>query len=123
MWKLVGLIRRKPGLSAAAFEEYYETTHVPLAVPFLKPYAIAYRRTYVRQAFGYAAQMDGEAGMSQTPYDCVTEIICKDRQTLDAMLARLAEPDVQAVLGPDEERFSDRQAAIVLVGEAAGEQA
>jgi hypothetical protein len=110
MIKLVFLIRRKPGMSPHAFREHYETIHADLALTYIRPYLIDYRRSYPQAGSNFLDAVSSGldiAARAETPYDAITEMWLVDRGAMDAMFKTLADPDVRTVLGEDEARFID----------------
>jgi hypothetical protein len=116
MMKAVVLIRRKPGVSKAEFQAHYEAHHAPLAMTYISPFLVDYRRSYPLEAFSYADAVDDvePANGSEFGYDCITELWFADRAQMDAMLAVLADPSVRDVLTEDEDRFLDRDTIVFL---------
>ena len=91
MIKLVALVTRKPGMSDAAFRDYWTGTHAPLAakIPGMR---------------GYRINVAGAAGdLPGAPYDGSAEIWFDDRA---AMEAGLASPE-GVVAGDDTAHFTN----------------
>lgn len=110
-FKTIALLKAKPGLSRAAFIDYYETRHAPL-VRALMPGIVDYRRNYV--------QTEGAFAFAETPafdYDSVTEIWLRDRAAYDAAIAAVSHPEAAARLAADEENFLDRARTRMFVVE------
>jgi hypothetical protein len=117
MTKIVVLIRRREGLSRGEFRDYYEQQHVPLALRFIRPYLLDYRRTYLADEAGYADMVadDGEPERTDSfGYDCVTEMWFRDEAALESMFQALSRPDVRDALTADEMRFLDRDSVRVI---------
>jgi hypothetical protein len=117
MTKIVVLIRRKPELSRGEFRDYYEERHVPLALRFIRPFLLDYRRTYLESEAGYADMVSGEdeaPAADGGAYDCITEMWFRDAAALEAMFETLSRPDVRAALTEDENRFLDRESVRVI---------
>lgn len=112
MFKLVALVRRKPGTTHAFFRDYYETHHVPLASKSLEGFAVDYRRNYVEQSFGYFGEGDGT---SIQGYDCVTEVLLPSQAAVDGLLKRMSDPEMSAAIVADEENFVDRDAISIMI--------
>jgi hypothetical protein len=47
-------------------------------------------------------------------FDCISEMCFADESALNAMVARLAEPEVRAAIAADEARFIDPKSVILL---------
>ncbi len=91
MIKLVALVTKKPGMSDAAFRDYWTGTHAPLAakIPGMR---------------GYRINVAGAAGdLPEAPYAGSAEIWFDDRA---AMEAGLASPE-GVVAGNDTAHFAD----------------
>jgi uncharacterized protein (TIGR02118 family) len=67
-WKILLLMKRKPGISMDEFRDYYENRHVPLCRPYLSGIARYFRR-YLEP------QPHAESGTNEElPYDVITEM-------------------------------------------------
>lgn len=79
-WKILLLMKRKPGTTMAEFEDYYENRHVPLCAPYMAGIARYFRR-YL------APQPHAESGANdELPYDVITEMWFDDEETFDGTL-------------------------------------
>jgi hypothetical protein len=117
MAKIVVLIRRRADLSRGEFRDYYEEKHVPLALSFIRPFLLDYRRTYLQDEAGYADMVagDGEAQRDDSfAYDCVTEMWFRDEAAAERMFEVLSRPEVRDALTADENRFLDRESVRVI---------
>jgi hypothetical protein len=103
MFKLVALIKRKPGTSREEFVDYYENNHSKLGIKFLSGNAVKYMRRYFHPI---AHPADGVA--PEPEYDGLMELWFKDEEQAQNTLAMFAEPEVAKMLMEDEERFMDR---------------
>ena len=115
MMKMLLMFKRKPGMTAEQFREYYETRHVPLALR-LFPYFKGYRRNYVctDETFNLAGKL-----IPVPTYDVVTELTFESRVEFERMVRALEDPDVAKQIVDDEECFMDRSASVAfLVDEA-----
>jgi uncharacterized protein (TIGR02118 family) len=115
--KIVVLIKRKPGTTKEEFSRYYEEKHVPLALTFIRPYLLDYRRSYPQQEAGYAdtvADKTTDPGRPTFEYDAITEMWFKDQAHLDQMFELLSQPHVRGALTADENRFLDRDNVRVI---------
>lgn len=97
--KLIGLIRRKAGMTRERFIDRYENGHCALALSVLtkhdKPTFAEYRRTYPLP--------------SQTPaIDVMTEVWFWTEADFQHFLAQRADPRVDAALSRDEAELFDR---------------
>jgi uncharacterized protein (TIGR02118 family) len=67
-WKILLLMKRKPGISMDEFRDYYENRHVPLCRPYMSGIARYFRR-YLEP------QPHAESGTNEElPYDVITEM-------------------------------------------------
>jgi hypothetical protein len=110
MIKLIFLIRRKPGLTPEQFMRHYEDTHADLALTYIRPFLLDYRRSYPQTGSSFLSavtQEDDVAEQTETQYDSITEMWLADRAAVDEMFKVLSEPEARRVLGEDEERFID----------------
>ncbi|CAB1367786.1 EthD domain-containing protein [Denitratisoma oestradiolicum] len=96
MFKAIGLLKRKSGISRQDFISYYENQHAPLVLR-LMPEVLDYRRNFLPQE---ESDLLG--------YDSLTEFWFADRAAYEAGLARFEDPHVFAELAADEENFLDR---------------
>jgi EthD domain len=104
MYKLVVLVKRKPGLTRQQFKDYFETKHVKFGEKYLPPYCTKYIRRYlIPQA--------NPMTPNQPPhpdFDALVELWFADEEQFKAFQASVAgEADVHLVV-EDEERFQDR---------------
>lgn len=95
MLKNLGLIPRRTDLSRAAFREYYETRHAPLALRHLRSF-----RRYVRNYVVDATPAD-------PLFDSLSEFWYDTQADIDAVIGVLTSPAGEA-LREDEARFMDR---------------
>lgn len=111
MFKVMVMIKRKPGMSMQAFIDYYENHHAPLGaskVPNLKRYVRHYIRPYGNAI--YAAD-------AEPPYDVLTEIAFDDEADFERGMAYLTEPETAALIGADEEKLFDKSSIRFMVVE------
>ncbi|OBF48594.1 hypothetical protein A5787_09625 [Mycobacterium sp. 852002-50816_SCH5313054-b] len=104
MIKVFGYLKRKPGLSAQEFADYYESNHVPLVLS--KAFTpTVYKRNYLQR--GDAFNVEGD----EIGFDCMTELVFADRDELLAWLSSLGGDEIAR----DEENFIDRAATRAYV--------
>jgi uncharacterized protein (TIGR02118 family) len=102
MFKVMVMIKRKPGMSMEDFIAYYENHHAPLGaskVPNLKRYVRHFIRPYGNEVYGADAE---------PPYDVLTEIWFDDEADFERGMAYLTEPGTAAIIGADEENLFDK---------------
>jgi hypothetical protein len=102
MYKVLALIKRKPGMSRSDFMAYYEANHAPLARKSF-PQIAQYRRNFID--LNDAIIMPG---MPEPDFDSVTEIWYHDRDAYDEMLSTHFMAGVQEVIETDERNFLDQ---------------
>jgi uncharacterized protein (TIGR02118 family) len=104
MVKVFGYLKRKPGLSADEFADYYESNHVPLVLS--KAFTpMVYKRNYIQR--GDAFNIEGD----EIGFDCMTELVFADRDELLAWMSSLGGDEIAR----DEENFIDRPATRAYV--------
>jgi uncharacterized protein (TIGR02118 family) len=101
MIKLVGVLKRKVGMSRDDFITHFEMRHVPLTMQ-LTAMGHDFRRNYLRVA---APELEGE---TEPEYDVITELWFKNEQTYDEFVACMKSPEIKARLTLEEDRFLDR---------------
>lgn len=120
MIKLIVLIKRKPSLTPEQFRTHYETVHANLALEYIRPYLLDYRRNYPITSFSYFDAVEEPGQLTRRPgyeYDCITEMWLADSSQADAMFAKLAEPIVRKTIGDDEDRFIDSKSVVMVTCE------
>jgi hypothetical protein len=114
MFKCIALLKRKEGLSRAAFIDYYETRHSVL-IRRLLPDILDYRRNFVEPDGAFVFP-----GAAPIDFDVITEIRFADRAAYERFIAKAAEPDIARQIAEDEENVFDRSATRLLVVEERG---
>jgi uncharacterized protein (TIGR02118 family) len=105
MFKCLILMKKKAGLTRAAFIDYYENKHVPL-MRELAPHREIYRRNYI--AFDDSMfDVDGRSGAAEAvPFDVITESIFATREAAEAAKnTTLASPENLRRVKADEANF------------------
>jgi hypothetical protein len=102
IYKILLFMKRRPGMTVAAFRDYYENSHVPLALKYTKG-PVRYVRRYLEP------QRHAESGTcEELPYDVITELWFDDeaiwRGTVDYIANNVMPADIVA----DEARVFDR---------------
>lgn len=103
MFKMIGLLKRKAGMSSEEFRDYYETTHRRIGEKYLRNFAVKYMRRYLTP---FPNPLTGET--PETDHDVLLEIWYPDRATFETAHARFADEEVLAEISADEERLFDR---------------
>ena len=102
-FKILLLMKRRPGMSVEDFRDYYENRHVPLALKYDGGAMTRYVRRYLEP------QPNAELGTNaELPYDVISELWFEDetafRATLHYMTTSVMPDDVVA----DEMNLFDR---------------
>jgi hypothetical protein len=107
MYKLISLLKRKPGMSKEAFKEYYETSHVKFGEKGLPPECLKYARRYLTPIVS-PMKPDNKMGPD---FDCQVEFWFADEAAYQRFEARIASlpPEEYAAIVADEENFLDRE--------------
>ena len=110
--KVICLLKRKAGISAEEFRDYYEKHHAPLAMRLL-PYFSDYRRNYIRHDLSYKPEHI-ETFPGPPDYDVVMEFSCPTKEDHENLMAAMADPEIGRLLADDEEKFMDRDAMVLF---------
>lgn len=102
MFKLMVLIKRRPGMSMADFMAYYDDHHAVLAARHL-PHTRAYHRHYLTPLGDHVG---GQA--AELPYDVITEMHFDDEAAFGEAMAILGRPEVSEAITTDESNLFDR---------------
>lgn len=112
MFKVLCLLKKKTGLSDAAFVDYYENHHLPLALK-LFPQILKHQRNYLIET---ALRQDATA--PTLPFDVVSHLWFTDRAAFEDMLSSAQRPEIARLIGDDEAHFMDRsQSRLIVVDE------
>ena len=116
MFKVMWLLRRKPGISHGQFKEHYERSHVVMAQKYIGHLLIEYKRNYKTETWGGGVPTDtgGGFGPIDWAYDCVTEWVMKDESALDEINAIFAHPVIGKEFHDDEANFLDRDSVLLI---------
>ncbi len=101
MVKLVGCLRRKPGMSVAEFQRYWKDVHGPLVRGV--PEFFRYVRKYV-QGHLVSESVPGFPPPASPPFDGVAEIWF---DSVDDIGKAFTELRYLEIIRPDEQRFLD----------------
>jgi hypothetical protein len=106
VFKLMALVKRKPGLTHEEFKAYYEAKHVKFGEKHLPPYCLKYSRRYM-------TPIDSPMKLGQAPrpeFDCMVEFWFADEaqyKAFEASVANSGPENIKAIV-EDEENFVDR---------------
>ena len=105
MVKLIGLLKRKDGITQEEFSQYWEEKHAPLIVKLFPE-----MKRYVQN---HAVKLPGGG---EPPFDGVSEVWYDDLQSCQTA-AKFWQSDEGKVIRDDEEKFIDRSKMVFLVAE------
>ena len=111
MFKVIFLLKRKPGITAEQFREHYERSHVKMAQKYLGHLLIGYVRNYVGEA--RAARSQGQRPL-EFDYDCLTEWTLASEEALEEVYRIFAIPEIGKEFYDDEANFLDRDAVVSI---------
>jgi uncharacterized protein (TIGR02118 family) len=117
MIKMMVLIKAKPGISLAAFREYYESKHVPL-IRRLHPTIAEYRRNYIDPN-----RTELPPGREWPDFDVVTEARFHSWDDFARFRAVSADPAVRQQVLAEEDHFVDTAKTRRLIVEECPERA
>ena len=120
MIKVIGLLRRKPGISREEFLRHWKDHHGALAMRV--PEFARHVRKYVQVHRVSIPQLDAQERYSQTglpmEYDGAVEMWFDSPEAMQKAFAALADPVACKELREDEDRFIDGKNTLsVMVGE------
>ena len=104
MFKVLWLLKRKPGITFEQFRDHYENSHAVLGQKYLGHLMVAYKRNY---DMGNAA--GAEARPKASGYDCITEWVMPDARAFEESMRLLADPVIGKIFHDDEEHFLERE--------------
>lgn len=102
MFTVIGLFKRRPGMSMEDFQNHYEETHAPLGAKYMAG-IIDYKRRYLTPV---PYPLDGTT--YEAEYDVITEMSFPDKASAEACYAALTSGEGFEVLSRDEENFFDK---------------
>jgi hypothetical protein len=105
MYKIVSLLKRKPGLTMDEFIEHYENVHSKIGERFMGKWVTHYSRRYLRPI--KHPLVNGTIHQSEADYDVIMELWFESREGFDEANSSFS-PDDLALIIDDEERFLDR---------------
>ncbi len=102
IYKILLFMKRRPGMSMEAFQDYYENHHAPLCAK----YASGVSRYIRRFLTPHPNPETGERG--ELPYDVITELWFEDEATFRGTVEYLSTSIMPAEVVEDEKRLFDR---------------
>ena len=102
-YKILLFMKRRPDISVAAFRDYYETRHMPLAIRG----GTAGLKRYVRRYIDPKPHPEtGDPG--ELPFDVITELWFDDEAVFNGTLRYLTTKIMPADIVEDEKHLFDR---------------
>ena len=101
-YKILLFMKRRPGMSLEAFQDYYENHHVPLCLK----YSTSVNRYIRRFLTAHPNPETGETG--ELPYDVITELWFEDEATFKGTVKYLATSIMPDEVVEDEKKLFDR---------------
>jgi hypothetical protein len=120
MFKVIWMLRRKPGITFAQFRDHYESSHARLGEKYLGHLMSSYTRNYNARPEADAEAVDPidrAIAAKRSDYDCITEWELRDEQALREVFAVLFDPVVGKLFHDDEEHFLDRDSVRLVTCE------
>jgi hypothetical protein len=117
MFKVLWLLKRKPGISLEQFRDHYERSHAILGQKYLGHLLIDYKRNYKVATAGGGVPTDPKGGglaAQEWEYDCVTEWVMPDEQAFEEIMRLFADPVIGKIFHDDEENFLDRESVFLV---------
>jgi hypothetical protein len=105
-FKVVTLLKRRPGMTMDEFVARYEGVHAKLGERVLADRAIHYERRYL-------LPLPGADEPADRPHDVVMEIWFADEAAYARAMAALSDPAIAAEIEADEELTFDRSATVM----------
>jgi len=102
VYKILLFMKRRPGMSMEAFEDYYENHHAPLCAK----YASGISRYIRRFLTPHPNPETGEKG--ELPYDVITELWFEDEAVFRGTVEYLSTSIMPDEVVADEKRLFDR---------------
>jgi EthD domain len=117
MYKVLWLLKRKPGISLSQFRDHYENSHAILGQRYLGHLLVEYKRNYKVEVWGGGVPTEpGEPsfGPREWEYDCVTEWVMPDEEAFNEIMRIFADPVIGKFFHDDEENFLDRGSVVLI---------
>lgn len=112
--KVVGLFKRKPGLSIEEFVDYYENHHIKLFEDHIShPGVLRYARRHLETFTGLASPLTTPKSGG---YDVIMEVWYSDRELFDTFKGQ-SNPDFSEIVKKDEENLFDRDSMVMFLSE------
>lgn len=102
-YKILLFMKRRPGMTMEAFQDYYENHHVPLCQKYASGGVSRYMRRFL------TAQRNPETGAEdELPFDVITELWFKDEAVFRGTVRYLSTSIMPEEVVEDERKLFDR---------------
>ncbi len=105
MYKLIGLLKTKPGITREQFMDYYDNHHAPHALR-ATPMIHEHRRNYVLSPPQALGETKGGSDL-----DVIIEVLFKTKEDYDAWAKAMQKPEIIAELSDGSEDWFDKTAS------------
>jgi len=112
MYRVMWLLKRKPGITHEQFRKHYENSHAELGKRYVGHLMLGYHRNY--DAAKAAGAAFGTPLSSVTEYDCIAEWVMRDEAAFEEAMRIMAEPETLRIFQEDETHFLDSAATRLL---------
>lgn len=112
MYKVMWLLKRKPGITHEQFRHHYETSHAELGKKYIGHLMLGYHRHYdaaKAQGASFSTPLS-----SVTDYDCISEWVMRDEAAFEEAMRIMAVPETLEVFQEDETHFLDSASTRLL---------
>ena len=121
--KILIFTKRLPSLSPAEYKDYYENHHMPLInrISGGETAFVSHTRNYIPQ------NPDTQTpqlimGSKPLDFDCVTEVVYRDQEHLQAQMAKIGTEENTRLREEDEDKFIEKGSVRVVMVESVGEK-
>ena len=112
MYKVMWLLKRKPGITHEQFREHYETSHAELGKRYVGHLMLGYHRHY--DGAKKAGASFSTPLSSVTDYDCISEWVMRDEAAFEEAMRIMAVPENLKIFLEDETHFLDSASTRLL---------
>ena len=112
--KVVGLFKKKKGMSMEKFQDYYENHHIKLFDEHVAhPGVLRYSRRYLTPFAGLASPIPPP---KDGGYDVIREVWYKDKELFNSFKGQ-SDPSFAEIIKEDEDKFFDRESMVMFLSE------
>lgn len=119
MYKIVGLFKKKPGITDEEFSRYWQEVHGALVREKQNPLGIKYTQTHgLKKVIGYTKSLGIQmAPAEEQDYDAIAETWFEDWESLQTVIDFLFTTETGKEFLEDWEKFGDVKSFKMYVGE------